>query len=137
MSRRVTVRVDGASRGNPGPSGIGAVLEFDDNRPAMELCSYIGETTNNVAEYRALLMALEETTRCAPSCTLTVYSDSELLVRQLNGQYKVKAGHLRPLHLEASRLLSAFPSVRVIHVGREENRIADHLANVAIDRHCK
>ena len=137
MGDRVTVRVDGASRGNHGPSGIGAVVEFDDDRPAMELCSYIGETTNNVAEYRALLMALEEAIRCAPSCRLTVYSDSELLVRQLNGQYKVKAAHLLPLHLEARRLLGGFPSVRVMHVGREENRKADHLANLAIDRHNK
>ena len=137
MSENVSVRVDGASRGNPGPAGIGAVVEFDDGRPPVELCSYIGETTNNVAEYRALLLALEEAFRLAPSCRLAVYSDSELLVRQLNGQYKVKAEHLRPLYLEALRLLRAFPSTCVKHVMREENRRADLLANLAIDRHCK
>jgi len=137
MSGGVTVRVDGASRGNPGHAGIGAIVEFDDGRSPVELCSYIGKTTNNVAEYRALLLALEEASRLAPSGHLTVYSDSELLVRQLNGQYKVKAEHLRPLYIEALRLLSAFSSTCVMHVAREENRKADLLANLAIDRHCK
>ncbi len=131
----VTVRIDGASRGNPGPAGIGAVVEFGDGRPPMELCEYIGETTNNVAEYRALLLAIGEASRLAPEGDLTVYSDSELLVRQLNGRYKVKAEHLRPLYLEALRRLRAFPEVRILHVGREENRKADLLANRAIDQH--
>lgn len=130
----VTVRVDGASRGNPGPAGVGAVVEFADGRAPVELCAYIGETTNNVAEYRALLMALEEAGRHAPD-RLTVYSDSELLVRQLKGEYKVKAQHLRPLFVEASRRLRGFPTVRILHVGREENRRADLLANLAIDQH--
>ncbi len=131
------MRVDVASRGNPGPAGIGAVVEFGDGRRPIELCAYIGETTNNVAEYRALLLALEEAGRHAPSCDLTVYSDSELLVRQINGEYKVKAAHLRPLHLEAVRRLRAFPAARILHVGREENRRADLLANLAIDQHRK
>lgn len=130
----VTVRVDGASRGNPGPAGIGAVLEFGDGRDPVEMNAYIGETTNNVAEYRALLLALEEAGRHAPG-SLTVYSDSELLVRQLKGEYKVKAEHLRPLYQEACRRLRAFPTVRILHVGREENREADRLANRAIDAH--
>jgi ribonuclease HI len=132
----VTLRVDGASRGNPGPAGIGAVVEFGDGRPALEMCAYIGETTNNVAEYRALLLALEEAERHAPD-SLTVYSDSELLVRQLRGEYKVKAPHLRPLYLEACRRLRTFPGARILHVGREENRTADRLANLAIDQHAK
>jgi ribonuclease HI len=129
----VTVRVDGASRGNPGPAGAGAVVEFGDGRPPVELCAYLGETTNNVAEYRALLLALEEVGRHSPE-SLTVFSDSELLVRQLNGQYKVRAEHLRPLYLEACRRLRAFPGARILHVGREENRHADRLANLAIDQ---
>ena len=132
----VTVRVDGASRGNPGPAGIGAVIEFSDGRAARELCAYIGETTNNVAEYRALLLALEEAGRHDTE-SLTVFSDSELLVRQLNGEYKVKAAHLRPLHVEAQARLRAFPSARILHVVREENRRADLLANLAIDQHQK
>jgi ribonuclease HI len=130
----VTVRVDGASRGNPGPAGIGAVVEFGDGRAPIELSSYIGETTNNVAEYRALLMALEEAGRHVPA-SLTVFSDSELLVRQLNGQYKVKAENLRPLYLEVRARLRAFPAARILHVGRERNRRADLLANLAIDQH--
>lgn len=132
----VTVRVDGASRGNPGPSGAGAVIEFADGRAPGELCSYLGETTNNVAEYRALLLALEEVARHAVS-SLTIYSDSELLVRQLRGEYKVKAEHLRPLHAEACRRLRVFPLVRILHVPREENRRADSLANLAIDQNRK
>ena len=132
----ITVRVDGASRGNPGPAGIGAVVEFEDGTPSRELSAYIGETTNNVAEYRALLMALEEAGRHEAQ-SITVYSDSELLVRQLNGEYKVKAAHLRPLHLEVRQRLRAFPSARIMHVVREENRRADLLANLAIDSHGK
>ena len=132
----ITVRVDGASRGNPGPAGIGAVVEFEDGTPSRELSAYIGETTNNVAEYRALLMALDEAARHGAQ-PVTVYSDSELLVRQLNGEYKVKAAHLRPLHLEARRRLRAFPTARILHVTREGNRRADLLANLAIDRHGK
>lgn len=133
-SIHVTVRIDGASRGNPGPAGIGAVIEFGDARAAKELHAYIGETTNNVAEYRALLMALDEAGRHSPS-SVTVFSDSELLVRQMRGEYKVKARHLRPLHEEARRRLRVFPEVRILHVPREENRRADFLANLAIDQH--
>lgn len=132
----VTVRVDGASRGNPGPAGAGAVVEFGDGRAPMDLCAYLGETTNNVAEYRALLLALEEVERHSVS-SLLIHSDSELLVRQLRGEYKVKAEHLRPLHAEASRRLRVFPGVRILHVRREENRRADSLANLAIDQHRK
>jgi ribonuclease HI len=112
------------------------VVEFGDGRAPTELCSYLGETTNNVAEYRALLLALEEAVRHAVS-SLTVHSDSELLVRQLRGEYKVKAEHLRPLHAEACRRLRVFPMVRILHVPREENRRADSLANLAIDQHRK
>jgi ribonuclease HI len=112
------------------------VVEFGDGREPRELCSYLGETTNNVAEYRALLLALEEAARHAVS-TLTVHSDSELLVRQLRGEYRVKAEHLRPLHAEACRRLRVFPAVRILHVPREENRRADSLANLAIDQHRK
>lgn len=112
------------------------MVEFGDGRAPKELCAYLGETTNNVAEYRALLLALEEASRHAVS-SITVHSDSELLVRQLRGEYKVKAEHLRPLHAEACRRLRVFPAVRILHVRREENRRADSLANLAIDQHRK
>ncbi len=130
----VTLRTDGASRGNPGPAGIGVVLEAEGGAGRLEFFEYIGETTNNVAEYRALLRGLSEAEKVAPA-SLTVKCDSELLVRQLNGQYKVKAGHLRPLFLDAVRRLRAFPAARILHVGREENAAADLLANRAIDDH--
>lgn len=132
----LTLRTDGASRGNPGPAGIGAVIEVDGTGERIERYGYIGETTNNVAEYRALLLALEEAERLSPP-SLTVRSDSELLVRQLNGEYKVKSPLLKPLYLEAVRRLRRFPSTRILHVKREENAKADLLANRAIDEHVR
>lgn len=132
--RAVTVRTDGACRGNPGPAGIGFVLEIEGESRRIERSAYIGEATNNVAEYRALLLALGEAEKLAP-CSLTVLSDSELLVRQLNGEYRVKSDLLRPLHREALERLRRFPAARIVHVGREENRAADRLANRAIDDH--
>lgn len=134
--RALTLRTDGASRGNPGPAGIGAVIEADGTAFAAEFFAYIGETTNNVAEYRALLLALEEAEKLSPA-SITVRSDSELLVRQLNGLYKVKSAHLKPLFLDAVRRLRRFPEARILHVGREENAKADLLANRAIDAHFK
>lgn len=134
--RALTLRTDGASRGNPGPAGIGVVIETDGVADRLEFCEYIGETTNNVAEYRALLLALDEAEKLSPS-SVTVRSDSELLVRQLNGIYKVKSKHLKPLVIEAARRLRRFPAARILHVGREENGMADLLANRAIDAHFK
>jgi ribonuclease HI len=130
----VTVRTDGASRGNPGPSGIGVVLEVEGASRRIERFEYIGEATNNVAEYRALLLALAEAEKISPS-SLTILSDSELLVRQLTGEYRVKSDLLRPLHREACRRLRGFPGARILHVERGDNRDADRLANRAIDDH--
>ncbi len=132
--RAVTVRTDGASRGNPGPAGIGVVVEVEGEFPPVEHCAYIGEATNNVAEYRALLLALAEAEKLSPS-SLTVLSDSELLVRQLTGEYRVRSDLLKPLHEEVRRRLRGFPGTRILHVGRGENRDADRLANRAIDDH--
>jgi ribonuclease HI len=132
--RRVTIHSDGASRGNPGPAGIGVSLRVDGEAEPREFYAYIGETTNNVAEYRALLLGLDEAGKLGAS-SVTVLADSELLVRQLNGQYKVKSEGLRPLFLEASRRLRGFASARVAHVPRERNRDADRLANRAIDEY--
>lgn len=130
----VTARTDGASRGNPGPAGIGVVLEVDGDSRPIECSEYIGEATNNVAEYRALLLALSEAEKLSPS-SLTILSDSELLVRQLNGEYRVKSDLLKPLYQEACRRLRGFPGARILHVEREENQAADRLANRAIDDH--
>ncbi|HEU5359567.1 MAG TPA: ribonuclease HI family protein [Candidatus Deferrimicrobiaceae bacterium] len=132
--RAVTVRTDGASRGNPGPAGIGVVLEVEGDPDRIERFEYIGETTNNVAEYRALLLALSEAEKLAPS-SLTILSDSELLVRQLNGEYRVKSDLLKPLYREACLRLRRFPGARILHVERGENQAADRLANRAIDAH--
>lgn len=130
--RAVTVRSDGASRGNPGPSGIGVVIEVEGEDRPIERSEYIGEATNNVAEYRAFLLALSEAEKLSPS-SLTLLSDSELLVRQLNAEYRVKSDLLKPLFREACRRLRGFPGARILHVDRGENRAADRLANRAID----
>ena len=124
--------VDGGARGNPGPAGIGARLLGSDGEVTEELADYIGVATNNVAEYQALIagleMALDHGVR-----SLIVYADSELVVRQLNGQYKVKEPTLRVLYEQAQRLLRELPDVQIKHVPREQNVEADRLVNSAID----
>jgi ribonuclease HI len=122
----------GASRGNPGEAGCGAVLFNPEGESVRELSRYLGKTTNNVAEYAGLLMGLEEALKLLVK-RLRVESDSELLVRQLNGIYKVKEPRLIELNQKALDLLRRFESYRIIHVRREQNRIADKLANQGID----
>jgi ribonuclease HI len=122
--------IDGASRGNPGDAGFGVLLEADGQEE--EILGYLGTTTNNVAEYAALLAAL---TRAAALGLkrVTVNSDSELLVRQMAGAYRVKAGNLRPLFFRALKLRRAIPQLAIRHLPRGENSRADGLANRAID----
>ncbi len=127
----VIVNIDGASRGNPGRAAIGVVV-WRDGRPVREIGETIGITTNNVAEYRALLRALEEAAALGAR-RLHVQSDSELLVRQLSGQYRVRSDQLAPLHREALARLRTFDDVAIVHVPREQNRGADDLANRALD----
>lgn len=124
--------VDGASRGNPGEAGCGAVLYDETGRTVRELTGYLGRVTNNVAEYEGLLMGLEEALKLGAK-RLRIESDSELLVRQLNGIYRVKHEKLIPLHRRAVELLRRLDSHRIIHVRRELNKVADRLANQAID----
>ena len=126
---------DGASRGNPGRAAIGAALyRVEDGRPALvgEVSEPIGQATNNVAEYRALIEGLKLASRHRPG-RLTVRADSQLLIRQLEGRYRVKNLALQALHAEARRLLSTIPH-RLEHVPREQNLVADALANAALDR---
>lgn len=123
---------DGASRGNPGPASIGAVL-FDGDDVVEELSAAIGETTNNVAEYRALIAGLERAIELGVD-ELEIRLDSLLLVRQIEGDYRVKAEGLKPLHARVMGLIGRLGEVRVAHVPREENVIADALANAALDR---
>lgn len=124
--------VDGASRGNPGEAGCGAVIYDERGKLLDEIHRYLGHTTNNVAEYEGLLMGLEGVLRLGGKA-LRVESDSQLLVRQLNGLYRVKDEKLKPLHQKASSLLRQLQAYRIIHVPREQNRVADRLANRAID----
>lgn len=123
---------DGASRGNPGPASIGVVLLDPTGQVVREISGAIGEATNNVAEYRALESGLEAAIDAGID-HLEVRLDSELLVRQVTGEYRVRSAHLRPLHRSVSRLLSRVPEVAVVHVPREENAMADALANEALD----
>jgi ribonuclease HI len=124
---RITLHVDGASRGNPGSSGIGAVITDARGKTVREISEYIGTTTNNVAEYTALIRGLEEALELGAT-SVQVNADSELLVRQVTGIYKVKAPHLRRFHELAVGLLSKFKEVKVTHVPRHLNADADKLA---------
>lgn len=122
--------IDGASRGNPGEAGFGVVFRSEEG--SEEVAGFLGRTTNNVAEYAALVAALS-LARDRGIRKLTIHSDSQLLVRQINGAYRVKAAHLVPIFLKVLRLRQEVPEFTVRHVRREENRQADRLANRAID----
>ena len=134
MSADTTIRihVDGASRGNPGDAGFGVHVVGPDGTTLAELYGHLGHATNNVAEYAGLLHALRWAgARGARS--LEIFSDSELLVRQMKGQYRVKNSKLQPLYREASALVAGFERVRLEHVPRAQNKEADALANRALD----
>lgn len=126
-----TLRSDGGARGNPGPAGAGFVIEVD-GRTVCRGGRYLGEVTNNVAEYEALIWGLENVLALGHS-GVHVFADSELMVKQLNGAYKVKNAGLRPLYLRALTLLREFDSTHVVHVRREDNTAADAMANEAMD----
>ncbi|MHB0975926.1 MAG: ribonuclease HI family protein [Candidatus Aquicultorales bacterium] len=135
MGRKTkTIRIfsDGASRGNPGPAGAGAVIEDEEGNVLAEVSEYLGERTNNSAEYLALILALEKAGRFA-ECKVELRLDSQLLVEQLKGSYKVKSADLRPLYERSKELLSSFACIEIGHVYRRENALADELANKAID----
>ena len=125
--------VDGGARGNPGPAGYGARIEDADGNLVREESGFLGVTTNNVAEYNGLLAALRAALELGAR-TLEVFADSQLVVRQMTGEYRVKNEKLKPLFLEARRLSGGIPRFRIAHVPREENREADRLANEAMDR---
>jgi ribonuclease HI len=131
MANTATLHIDGAARGNPGPAAYAIVLSRP-GLPAVEEAQTIGTATNNVAEYTALIEGLGMAAELGVN-SLTVLSDSELLVKQMNGEYRVKNADLLELHREAGRLMRAFESVRISHIRREQNRRADELANSALD----
>ena len=135
-TRSCEVFIDGASRGNPGPSGIGVVFVDARGAAGRQLSRYVGETTNNVAEYLALLYALQQALR--DGCTaLTVHTDSELLARQLNGQYRVRDPRLRLFHDLALELAKGFARFSIQHIPRGRNAQADRLAGAAVKSHQK
>jgi ribonuclease HI len=125
--------IDGASRGNPGPASYAVVIRDPNGKTILELAKNIGRETNNVAEYYALLAALDYATSHNIS-SLRIRSDSELLVRQMQGRYKVKSADLKPLHERASKMAKQIGYFAIEHVRRELNRDADALANVALDQ---
>jgi len=129
----IVAYIDGGARGNPGPAGYGVRVEHPDGTLIDEFCQSIGPATNNVAEYRGLLAALEYAV--AHGCaSITIRSDSLLLVKQMQGEYRVKHPGLQPLYQAARALVSRFKRVRFEHVGRDLNAHADRLANDAMDR---
>jgi ribonuclease HI len=124
---------DGGSRGNPGPAGFGVYIQDSAGRVLAELSEYLGAHTNNFAEYSALLAALDFAITNGHR-SLRVISDSELMVKQMKGQYRVNSPELRPLYDEAKRRVSQVDHFQIQHVLREKNRHADRLANLAMDR---
>jgi ribonuclease HI len=124
--------VDGAARGNPGDAGCGAVILDKNGTVKQELSRYLGHATNNVAEYEGLIMGLEALLKLGKK-RVRVQSDSQLLVRQLNGEYRVKDEKLKALSHKALALLRQFEAYRIVHVPRELNKLADRLANQGID----
>ena len=134
-NQNLAAYTDGASKGNPGPAGFGYLIE-QEGMTLEECGEYIGETTNNVAEYRGFVAVLARLKQLGAT-DISIYSDSELAVRQINKQYRVKNEGLKPLYEEVMHLLAAFHSYRVMHIPREKNSRADRLANRARDEHRK
>jgi ribonuclease HI len=129
---RVTANVDGGARGNPGPAAIGVVLRDGSGTVLEEVGETIGEATNNVAEYKALLRGIELAAEHGAT-DLRLIGDSELVVRQVEGRYKVKHAGMKELHAEVMRALANFDSWSIDHVRRAENADADRLVNQALD----
>lgn len=133
MSDEFRVEFDGGSRGNPGPAGCGAVVRDGDGQELITYGQYVGRATNNVAEYHGLIAGLTKALELNAR-RVHVFGDSELIVRQMQGQYKVKNAGLKPLYDRARALADSFESIRFTHVPREQNKLADRLSNLAIDR---
>ena len=129
---RLILYTDGAARGNPGPAGAGAVIVSPAGHIMAKVGKFLGDSTNNVAEYTGLLIGLKRA-KAMGIKELDVFSDSELMVKQLQGDYAVKAEHLRPLYDEVRALLKGFSDVHLAHIPREQNAAADEMSNRAID----
>ena len=133
MKELLTLQFDGGSRGNPGPAGIGVVVSAADGTPLITLGRFIGKATNNVAEYRGLITAMEEALKLGAKHVI-IRGDSELVIKQMRGEYRVKSPDMKPLYEEAQYLLAQFDSAKIEHNLRGKNAMADKLANLAMDR---
>lgn len=133
MTNKIIIYSDGGARGNPGPAGIGAVLYDEDKNILARISRYIGETTNNQAEYQAIVAAIEKAAELG-AAELECFLDSELVVKQLNHEYKVKKQELQPWFVRVHNASLKFRKVSFKHIRREQNKEADKLANEAMDR---
>lgn len=133
VEETLTLQFDGGSRGNPGPAGIGVVVSAADGTPLVTLGRFIGRATNNVAEYRALITALEEAKKLN-AVNIVVRGDSELIIKQMRGEYRVKNPDMKILYEQANDLLRQFSRFSIEHNLRHKNELADKLANLAMDR---
>jgi len=131
-SKGLTIYTDGASRGNPGVAGAGVIIYDHNGAIVKKIKSYLGTTTNNVAEYTAMIIALKEAARLKADA-VRLFSDSELMVRQLNGIYKIKDRKMQTLAAQARKLLTNFIRYDIVSISRAQNSEADKLANLAID----
>lgn len=131
----VVVEFDGGSRGNPGPAAFGCVVRSADAdaTPLVTAGRFIGNATNNVAEWRGLIFGLKQARRLGAR-EVTVRGDSQLVIRQMTGQYRVKQPHLKPLHAQATSVAGTFRSVQYLHNTRDHNELADRLANLAMNK---
>jgi probable phosphoglycerate mutase len=135
---KFTIQADGGARGNPGPAGSGAVVRDERGQTVGEVSEFLGHATNNVAEYTALVAALELLSAQLGTATrdaqVAVEMDSKLVIEQMKGVWKVKHPNMKPLHARAAMLCRQFGSVSFAHIPREKNGVADALANAAMDR---
>ncbi len=131
MTKKAIIHTDGGARGNPGPAGIGVVIEIQGKKH--EFNEYIGETTNNQAEYKAVILALEKARELAVE-EIDLFLDSELVCQQLNRQYKVKNQDLAPLFIKVWNLSLGFKKIKFTHVRRNDNKEADYLVNKILDQ---
>jgi ribonuclease HI len=131
---KLIIYCDGGSRGNPGPAGLGAVIYDENKSKVFEISEFLGVTTNNQAEYKGVLQAIKKAQELKAK-ELIFYLDSELVVKQMKGQYRVKNKDLLPLYMEIRKYILEFQKVEFNHVRREYNKEADALANMAMDEH--
>jgi ribonuclease HI len=133
MEETFTLEFDGGSRGNPGPAGIGVVVRAQDGTPLVTLGRFIGRATNNVAEYRALITAMQKALELGAK-KIQIRGDSELIIKQMKGEYRVKHPDMKVLYDEAQDLIAQFDDAKIDHNLRHKNELADKLANLAMDR---